>query len=71
MKWIKTKDKLPDEFETVLLYFKHEGVQYIEKGWLDSDYAKGLEAFGMHISFEEYQDKITHWMPLPKRPIHR
>jgi hypothetical protein len=67
-KWISVKDRLPDENEIVLLYFELNGIKYIEKGWLDPDYAKGLEAFGMHMTFEEYQDKITHWMPLPKYP---
>jgi len=61
MKWISVKDKLPNEEQRVIYYFKHTGINvgkymstiygpcfYGETGWLTDD--------------------VTHWMPLPEIP---
>lgn len=58
---------MPDPHVDILVYFEYEKIKYIERGWFDPRW-KGLEAYGMHIRVEEYQDKITHWMPLPEPP---
>ena len=68
MEWIAIKDRMPKANVNVLVYFVHDGLEYIEIGWNDPDFARGMEAFGMHISHDEYQHEITHWMPLPNAP---
>lgn len=66
MAWINIKDKLPPEGITVLIYFKHEGLEYTVCG---SRYEElGIEGHCMHLDREEYQDKITHWMSMPTTP---
>ena len=62
MKWINVKDKLPDEYENIILYAAETDVLYpmICIGYYHYDH------------FEEDNgatcDNVTHWMPLPKPP---
>ena len=67
--WISTKDKMPPEGEQILVYFKLNDLDYIQKGFYTQRY--GIEAYGMLIPKEEYQHKITHWMPLPEIPHNK
>ena len=75
MKWIKTKDKLPNNFTEVLctdgeyVYY----AQYTSKnsGFNDS---KFILCNGISIidPFDYYHHKIiTHWTELPKPPIQK
>ena len=66
MIWVKIEDKLPKPWVDVLVLFEHRKIRYILIGSLTPEF--GLEAHGMLIDREEYQHKITHWMPLPNPP---
>lgn len=66
MEWISITDRPPKDGQSVLVYFFHEGIDYVEIGSRTPEF--GFEVFYMTIGREEYQHKITHWMPLPKPP---
>ncbi len=61
VEWISVKDKLPNPNDYVLLYDCHldlvfEGNYYSDR----CGYSKDIE----------YDCGITHWMPLPDKPIN-
>ena len=63
MKWISTKDELPNHDDTVLCRFE---------GWDNMD---ELRTLSYDPPYKEWSDwngtlhtKITHWMELPKPP---
>ena len=61
MDWINIKDKLPEEGQKVIYYFKETGISigyYSCKG--------GCDCFYSHDGW--LCDDVTHWMPLPKPP---
>jgi len=66
MKWISLKDRMPSPRKTVFLCFQQNGKHHIEKGEYIPGY--GLQAFDLLMDPEEYQEWITHWMPIPKPP---
>ncbi len=72
MKWIKTEDKLPNNFTEVLCTDgKH--VYYSEYTSLNSGFNNSkfilVKGVGIIQPFDYYHCKIiTHWMPLPKIP---
>jgi len=74
MDWIKVKDEMPEEGDTVLCYngivctgfVQLEDCRYesSKKGWnLDLIDSNEKEIFGRLT--------VTHWMPLPKPPLAR
>lgn len=70
MNWISVKDRLPDDSEDVLIYFKkkirydHLRIAYHSKN--------GASNWNLPSGTSPYiQDKlksVTHWMPLPDKP---
>ncbi|NDB52228.1 MAG: DUF551 domain-containing protein [Nitrosopumilaceae archaeon] len=72
MNWIKTSEMLPDTNREVLI-FTDTGIsigvfdiecRYLKKcGWYD------LQMWNEIYGYEE-DDKVTHWMELPTKPIN-
>ena len=58
-KWIKIKDRLPKEWEEVLVWDNQWNKEY-------SPCISNWRMFGEHIGWRGC--KPTHWMPLPKPP---
>lgn len=64
-KWISCKDKMPEEYKTVLVYEKDYGVMIgeLEKKFFDTRYFIARKS-GMILRTTE----VTHWQPLPEPP---
>ncbi len=62
MKWISVKDRLPEPFEDVLVYWDKsmpmEVCNYDPDGWWCEAATAG----------EPLDSEPTHWMPLPEAP---
>jgi len=73
MEWISVKDRLPEHKQDVLLYAFEaiENVYYTVVGYPDFDCNK-WEIDGYLDTVSNYSiegdERITHWMPLPKPP---
>jgi len=78
MNWIETKDKLPDEHETVWAYNVNTkfialaSLEYFD-GWLwcvATSLSFIYAETGNIVAETELDDEygFTHWMPLPKLP---
>jgi len=70
MKWISVKDELPNGEEFVLVSCEH-GVTMAEY----TTFKNGNDMWFAVTRIGSYEDsqnaeKVTHWMPLPKPPIH-
>lgn len=62
-KWIRTKNRLPEVFVSVLVYMPMDNIlPQVYEGYLRPD-GKWYAA-----SFERESDEITHWMPMPEPP---
>lgn len=61
--WISVKDQMPPDAQKVLVYDKNYG---ITTGDFD-----GNEWFMCCDEFEITMGLVTHWMPLPQRPVGR
>lgn len=65
--WIPVTERLPDHYETVLLYIESEPEGYITIG--SYDYREMRWKDFCDVNREVYQaDVVTHWMPLPPSP---
>ena len=57
-KWIPVSERLPEDYEDVLVYSGG-----VEPGWCDR---------GVFYEYDKYEsdriDGVTHWMPLPEPP---
>lgn len=63
MEWISVKDRLPENWQLVIMY------QKLSKYDNTLDIAIGSYANGkFHILWPEERRNPTHWMPLPKPP---
>lgn len=64
-KWISCKDKMPEEYKTVLVYEKDYGVMIgeLEKKFFDTQYFIARKS-GLILRTTE----VTHWQPLPEPP---
>ena len=66
--WISVKDRLPNFHEYVLIY-KNNNINLIgcyresDNGIWDIYYSNGCEGEG--------ENKVTHWMPLPNKPLNK
>jgi hypothetical protein len=58
MEWISIEDRLPERYESVLIYHTFEG-GYIEVGCITDT--------GWYSSCLK-KNKVTHWMELPNPP---
>ena len=56
MKWISVKDRLPKQYELVLVFNRNNFYLAIREGIEFYEYK------------EEYSISVTHWMPLPEPP---
>lgn len=60
MKWININKEMPNTYNFVLIFSEHGNIDigaYGEDGWQYSN--------GQPIS------KVTHWMPLPEKPVQK
>lgn len=64
-RWISCKDKMPEEYKTVLVYEKDYGVMIgeLEKKFFDTQYFIARKS-GLILRTTE----VTHWQPLPEPP---
>lgn len=80
MKWINVKERLPDEYDFVLIsYVANENpkLRYVPSVgeringfWTTKESA--AESAAIHIDFEKtYNVTVTHWMELPKAPTYK
>ena len=64
MEWIKTSEKLPEQYQQVIYYFRHTGVSCGKyERTSDGDIFHSLNGF--------LCDDVTHWMPLPEPPENK
>ena len=77
MEWINTKDRLPEHFKWVLVWWPSGGDDdtSVSIGWRCPGFdPKGSseiwDVAGATCGYEKYQDQITHWMPLPDSPTN-
>ena len=66
-KWIKTKDKLPKQYESILFTDGKEVYRGFYSFYLGNDFTEEptrTTYFGKNFMLYE----INHWMPLPKPP---
>ena len=65
--WISVKDRLPEVFDEVLVYFNG----FISIAWRETEKRKN-GIVGWHwdsqMSYPESFVNVTHWMPLPNPP---
>lgn len=65
--WVSVKDRLPDVFDEVLVYFNG----FISIAWRETEKRKN-GIVGWHwdsqMSYPESLIYVTHWMPLPEPP---
>ena len=63
--WISCKEKMPEEYKTVLVYEKDYGVMIgeLEKKFFDTQYFIARKS-GLILRTTE----VTHWQPLPEPP---
>jgi len=73
MKWISVKERLPERYEDVLIYFKDDStMSYLRDCNKHEDQGKCRCKLKWHAyaedSFFYKVDRVTHWMELPKAP---
>ena len=58
--WISVEERMPEDSEDVLMYFGHIYMGFhTSEGWHFAE--EGERVGGLRF--------ITHWMPLPKKPV--
>ena len=68
MKWVKVKDRLPKEYQYVLVCDESDEINDWESPIAYAVFApcgKGCCEPDFEIKTSNYLDNITHWMPLP------
>jgi len=72
MKWVSVKERLPENDESVLIYFKDEFREYIYTGSFTEgscDYCERktcfIETYGNNIFHFPY---VTYWAVIPEPP---
>lgn len=66
MTWIKIKDKLPPEDESVLVYDAQQKCVYTDH-MITNPYLEDSPYVWYQKTYQEW-DHITHWMQLPEAP---
>lgn len=69
--WISVNDRLPKEFEDVLVCAINEYGETYEKGekYLALDrMVRWMDKTPTSFRTDRYYGKVTHWMPLPDSP---
>lgn len=61
--WIPCSERLPEDFQKVLVFWWEHSEPMIDTAFWQKD-AKRFD--GQH--WVRMEDKVTHWMPLPKPP---
>ena len=80
MKWINVKDRLPDEYDFVLISYvanENTNLRYVPSVgeringfWTTKE--SSAESSAAHRDFEKaYHVTVTHWMELPNVPADR
>lgn len=75
MKWISVKEKLPEPNQSVLIFEKGCGLAvsatYEPQNGLFRQWSENCNC---HVGDGEgpgfYQQRVTHWMPLPPPPVN-
>lgn len=63
MEWISVKDRLPKHGELVIVFNAN-------KDYLNGIFVSYIERHGnWRGPFDDFEDLITHWMPLPEPPM--
>lgn len=73
-KWVSVKDRLPDEWCTVILKFKPDDLEeigfrnctYTARYSAPNDGLAGVVGFYDCDPFDEWHIEPTHWQPLPE-----
>lgn len=67
MEWISVKDKMPEEEGRYFVFAesKDPDKPFIQIAWYEPD------GFGWSLVPSVWVKAITHWMPLPTRPLSR
>ena len=72
MEWISVEDRLPEEGQRVIYYFKHTGIsigRYTRAQWNDPETGEVVSEGDMFHGPDGFlTDDVTHWMPLPDAP---
>lgn len=66
MEWISVEDRMPKEYEDVLLYFEY--FRYGEYNCWYPTYGIGFQGDGYFHVDGLGEIKVSHWMPLPVPP---
>lgn len=80
MKWINVKEKLPDDYDFVLISYvanENPNLRYVPSVgeringfWTTKE--SSAESAAVHRDFEKaYNVTVTHWMELPKAPTSK
>jgi len=70
--WISVKDKMPDNEQLVLAYTPVDGYMFV--GFQRTYHWSGGDYFYWYIvtarrSTKQITKRVTHWMPLPIKPL--
>lgn len=63
VRWIPVTERLPGDFQKVLVFWREQSEPMIDTAFWQKD-AKQFD--GEH--WVRMEDKVTHWMPLPEPP---
>ena len=69
-KWISVKDRLPEDGQNCILYYPENNPEFVS-GEYDNEFNRwyyAYEEYSYRPAFNELQDGITHWMPMPDPP---
>jgi hypothetical protein len=66
MEWISVKDRLPEPWVWVLVYRK---MRDVHATYIDIARYDGYDREWGPGRIRRFADRITHWQPLPPRPV--
>lgn len=70
--WIKVEDRLPEPYQRVLVYNPTDDKKKFDEDGFDIDFLSnsqsGLLLWDWNTDPDNFDRKVTHWMPLPKPP---
>ena len=68
MKWISVDERLPDDFDGVLMYIKNDGYKWVHMGVYEGGQEWFIYDERMDLMSLAPEESVTHWMPLPDPP---